>query len=98
MGIFNTLISAPSWIPHSVRKILDPLFLFLMVALSIATIVVILMQKATTDKIGAVGGESDTYIDKNKGQGKERGLKIATLVLGACLVVVSILYFLIQIK
>lgn len=99
MGIFNTIISEISWISYEVRKVLDPLLLFAMVGLAIATVVVILMQKGTAEGIGTIGGgESETYMGKNKGQSKERRMKVLTMVLGGLLVVVSILYFLFQIK
>lgn len=96
MGFTQALLLEISWISADVRRVLDPMLLILMVVLAIATIVVILMQKATSDNVGAISGESETYIGKNKGSNKERTLKIVTMVLGGCLLVVSVLYYVFQ--
>lgn len=98
MSIFNYLLNEISWLPYSVREVLEPTLLIAMVVLGIATIVVVLMQKGTSDNIGTISGESETYLGKNKSQDKEKMLKLITLILGALLVIVSILFFLIQIK
>lgn len=80
-----------------VRRILDPILITLMVALAIAVTVVILMQKSTSDNIGTIaGGNNDSSLDgKNKMRSKDKTLKIVTLILGACLLVVSVVYFII---
>ncbi len=65
----------------------------LMVLLAIAIIVIILMQKGTNDNIGVIGGETDTYMGKNKGQNKEKKLKLATSIIGGIIVVLAIIYF-----
>ena len=58
--------------------IFKDILVVLMVLLAIAIIVIILMQKGTNDNIGVIGGETDTYMGKNKGQNKEKKLKLAT--------------------
>lgn len=78
---------------YTAIHIIQNILIILMVLLSIAVIVVVLMQKGTSDNIGAIAGESETYMGKNKGQDKERTLKIVTCVLGGLIMVMSIVYF-----
>lgn len=68
-----------------------------MVLLAIAIIVLILMQKGTNDNIGVIGGETDTYMGKNKGQNREKKLKLATAIIGAIIVVMAIIYFILAV-
>lgn len=77
------------------RAIIQPILIVLMVVLAIAVTVIILMQKATSDNIGSIaGGNNDSTMDgKNKTRSKDKTLKITTIVLGACLLVVSVVYF-----
>lgn len=70
----------------------DILVIF-MVILAIAIIVLILMQKGTNDNIGVIGGETDTYMGRNKGQNREKKLKLATSIIGGIIVVLAIIYF-----
>lgn len=80
-----------------VRKYLEPILIVLMVVLAIAVTVVILMQKSTSDNIGTIaGGNNDSSLDgKNKTRSKDKTLKITTLALGVCLVIVSVVFFVI---
>lgn len=92
------MLAAISNIPYEVLAVLNPLLLILMTVMSIATIVVVLMQKSVEANIGAISGnETDTYMGKNKGKSKEAKLKIATIVMGALLLIISLAYFIIQI-
>ena len=63
---------------------------------SIALIVVTVMQKSNQDDVSAItgGSSSDTYYNKNKEMTKEKKLKIATIVLACVLVVSAIAFFL----
>lgn len=98
MEFLTTMIAATTnIIDGRVWKILEPTLIFIMVAFAIATIVVILMQKGTSDNIGAIGGESESYMGKNKGLNKDRTLKILTIVFGALLVITSIIFFILQV-
>ena len=92
------VMSAIANIPPEVMAVLNPLLLILMTLVSIATIVVILMQKSQEANIGAISGsDTDTYMGKNKGKSKESILKKLTIAFGAVLLVVSVVYFLLQI-
>lgn len=79
-------------------RIVQSVLVILMAVLAVAIIVIVLMQKGTSDNIGAIGGgETDSYMGKNKGQNKERALKIATAVIGGVMVVVAIVYFVLMV-
>lgn len=73
------------------------ILVILMVLLALAIVVIILMQKGTSDNIGVIGGEADTYMGKNKSQNREKKLKLITAILGAIIVVLAIVYFVLTI-
>lgn len=62
---------------------------------SVALIVVTLLQKSNQDDVSAItgGSSSDTYYNKNKEMSKEKKLKIATIVLACILVASAIAFF-----
>ena len=91
--MINSFITMLGVVDYTAIKIVKDVLVVFMVLLSIAVIVIVLMQKGTNDNIGAIGGESETYMGKNKGQNKERMLKILTSFLGGLIVVLSIIYF-----
>ncbi len=74
-------------------NIFRDILVIIMVLLAIALIVIILMQKGTNDNIGVIGGETDTYMGRNKGQNREKKLKLVTAILGGIIVVLAIIYF-----
>ena len=81
-------------IPKEVRTAVCSTFICLMAIAAIALIVVVMMQKGTQDNISAISGGSnnDTFFGKNKGRSREGKLKIATIVIGILLVILSIVY------
>ena len=94
MNMLNSLMMlmcAPS--DYTGINIFKDILLVIMVLLAIAVIVVVLMQKGTNDNIGVIGGETDTYMGRNKGQNKEKKLKLATAIMGGIFVVLAIIYF-----
>lgn len=68
-------------IDTSVQEALKITFGVFMVLISIALVILILVQKGTNENVGALSGSSETYYGKNKMHSKERTLKIVTLVL-----------------
>ena len=93
MSMINSFITMLGVVDYTTIGIIKDVLVVFMVLLSIAVIVIVLMQKGTNDNIGTIGGESETYMGKNKGQNKERTLKIVTSILGGLIVVMSIIYF-----
>lgn len=98
MNLFYSLIAASdiSWISAEARDILEPMLMIFMVLLSIASIVIIMMQKANPDNVGAISGETETFMGKHKGGTLESRLKKVTIALLVCLLIVSVFYFIIQ--
>ena len=97
MSLFNSFIFMLGAIDYTGIKIAKDILVIFMTLLAIAIIVVVLMQKGTNDNIGAMGGDSETYMGKNKGQDRERSLKIATAVLGGLIVALSLIYFILEV-
>ena len=84
-------ITADAW------KVIDAVLIILMALLSIAIIVVVLMQEGETGGVSAIsGGSSDTFYGKNKGRSREQILKRVTLILGAVMLVVSVVFFVLK--
>ena len=87
------LPSVANWISESF-PIIRLVLLILMVVLSIGMILVVLFQPSSDDGMGAISGQvSDTFYSRNKGRSLEGVMKRLTIVLGICLFVVSILFF-----
>ena len=75
------------------KEYLQPIFMILMALSGIATIVLVLLQKGSSDNISAIGGGStETYVGK-KPRSKDRNLKIDTVICGALMLLFSIGYF-----
>ena len=69
-------------------------FTIIMAIVSIAIIIVVLMQESETGGVSAIsGGSNDSFYGKNKKRSKEQILKIVTLALGAFMLVLSIVFF-----
>lgn len=97
MNLLNTAMMMLSAVDYEGINIFKGILLIFMVIVAIATIVVVLMQKGTSDNIGVIGGETDTYMGRNKGQNKEKKLKLATAILGGIFVVMAFIYFILSI-
>ncbi len=80
-------------IPYATRQAVTTAFMILMVISAIAMIVIVLMQKGTSDNVGVITGASDTYYGKNKEKGKEGLLKKVTFALFAFIIVCAIICF-----
>jgi len=78
-------------------SIMTPILMILMVLLAIAITVIILSQKGNTSEITAIsGGNQNAYLNKNKTEDRASRLKKWTYILGAAILVTSILYFVLQ--
>lgn len=86
-------------IPAEVTNWLNPTIKIIMTLVSVATIVIVLMQKGTNDNIGVIGGqETETYAGKNKAKSKESILKKLTIVMGVLFLVLAVLFFITYIE
>ena len=76
-----------------IETYLQPIFMIAMALVGIATIVLVLLQKGSSDNISAIsGGSTETYVGK-KPRSKDRNLKIGTVVCGVLMLLFSIGYF-----
>ena len=92
--MLDFLLSA---ITKEARGVIANVLIILMTVISIAIIVVVMMQEGETGGVSAIsGGSSDTFYGKNKGRSKEQILKRVTLILGAVMLVLSVVFFLIK--
>ncbi len=77
-------------------QIIAPILMILMVLIAIALIIVILSQKGDPSEVTAISGTSSGYAGKNKAEDSATRLKKLTYILGGAMLVVSVLYFVIQ--
>ena len=86
-----------SAISNDARTVIKEVAIILMTVISLAIIVVVMMQEGETGGVSAISGgnSSDTFYGKNKSRSKEQILKRTTLILGAVMLVLSVLFFVI---
>lgn len=83
-------------ITFNARTIASGVMMIVSVVISIALIVLILMQKGNTSNVGAItGGNSETYYGKNKARTADSRLKLGTTILGITLGVIAIVFFIV---
>ena len=84
-------------IDPNARTVIANILIILMAVISIAIIVVVMMQEGETGGVSAISGSNnDTFFGKNKGRTKEQILKRVTLILGAVMLVLSVVFFLVK--
>lgn len=84
-------------IDPNVRTIVSNILIILMSVISIAIVVIVMMQEGETGGVSAIsGGTNETYLNNNKGATKEQKLKRATLILGAVMLVLSVVFFIVK--
>ena len=79
------------------HRILSYTLIALMAIAAIAIIILILLQPSNSSGIDALGGSSETFFGKNKGKSIEAKMKKWTWICLALLVVLSIVFFILQI-
>lgn len=81
------------WITDSF-PIVRMVLIILMVVLSLAMVLVVMIQPSNSEGMGAISGQSnETYYSKNKSKSLEGIMKRLTIIIAICLFVVSILFF-----
>ena len=89
----DLLLSA---ITTQARTIASGVILCVVVALAIAEIVLVILQKSDSGNISAIaGGQQETFYGKNKGRSLESKLKLWTIILGVLMVVLCVVFFII---
>ena len=90
----NILMAA---IDPGVRSIISNILIILMSVISIAIIVVVMMQESETGGVSAIsGGTDEKFYGQETGRSKEQILKRVTLILGAVMLVLSVVFFIVK--
>ncbi len=76
---------------------LSSALIILMAVAAITAIVLVLLQPSNSSGIDALGGSSETFYGKNKGKSIEAKMKTWTWICLAILVVLSIVFYVLQI-
>jgi len=70
--------------------------MIVMLVFAIAMIVIVMMQRGTTDNVGVITGATDTFYGKNKAKSNEGRLKKITYAIFVLILVTSVVYFVIS--
>jgi len=87
-------VEAAGWVVESF-PIIKIVIMSLLALLSIAMIVLVVMQKSNTNGAGAITGQTDTFYNRNKGATLQGKIKVLTIIT-AVLIMVLCLTFLIM--
>ncbi|MCR4875520.1 MAG: preprotein translocase subunit SecG [Clostridia bacterium] len=87
-------MASAALIEYEVAHVLRIVDAVLLLILSLAMIVVVLMQKPVTGNIGTIAGEdTQTYAGRNKGRSKESILRIITISIAVTMAILAIFFF-----
>jgi preprotein translocase subunit SecG len=93
LNLYNLLDTPVEF--YSQYKVVCMILILLMGAAALTAIILVLLQPANSSGIDALGGSSETFFGKNKGQSSEEKLKKWTWICLAVLVILSIVFFVI---
>ena len=82
---------APGWYQPVVYAVLG-----LIVAISVAVVVLVLAQPSQENGLGALSGSAETYFEKNKAKRGEQRMKKLTVILAIVLAVLCVLFAVLQ--
>ena len=89
--MLNFLVAALS---GEARSLIADILTVIMAVLSLAIIVVVMMQESETGGVSAIsGGSNDSFYGKNKKRSKAQILKIVTLAIGLLMLIISVVFF-----
>ena len=94
-GYFINLVGAINITP--LLEVLYPTVMIFMTLLSVFMIFLVLSQDGNTNNLGAISGNTETFLGKNKVRTKESRFKRMTIYNGIALLVTSIAFFIILI-
>lgn len=79
------------WIVESF-PIIKIVIMCLLAVLSIAMIILVIMQKSNTNGVTAISGQSDTFYNRNKGATLQGKIKILTIIDAVSILVLCIAF------
>ena len=74
------------------HDVIKPIFLVIMALCAIFIILVVLFQPGNTSGIGALGGQTETFLGKNKSKTFEHRMKVLTVVSSIVFAVLCIVF------
>lgn len=80
----------------SVYRALSLTMIILMAVAALAAVILVLLQPSNSTGIDALGGSSETFFGKNKGKSIEAKMKKWTWVCLAILLVLSVIFYILQ--
>ena len=89
---FNLIAAVSNGVANSF-PIIRIVIISLLIALSVLLIVVILLQPAKQEGVGAISGSADTFFSKNKGRTREGMLLRLTVIIAIVMFVLVLFYF-----
>ena len=80
---------------NEVKSIVAGVLMCIIAALSIALIVLVLLQRGTGDNVSAITGGSnkENFFAKTKGGSKQRTLRLLTIIFSSVIAVLAIVFF-----
>ena len=94
MLLANANLNETQFMVLSIVKIA---LLIVMALCALFIIVVVLFQPGNSSGVGALGGQTETFLSKNKGKTRESKLKKMTVVSFILLAVISITFAILQV-
>lgn len=91
MAIISGMLSAAD--TYVIINVFSIIFMVLMVLLSIAMIIVVILQEGNTSNLGAVSGAAETFFGRNKAKTLDAKFKRWTIFIAVSILVCSIVYF-----
>ena len=82
---------------ETVHNVLLIAMIVLMAIAAVTAVILILLQPSNSSGIDALGGSSETFFGKNKGKSIEAKMKKWTWICLAVLIVLSIVFYVLQI-
>lgn len=82
---------------HLFYRVLSIIFMSLMVLFSVIMIIIVMLQQGNDSNLGAITGGAESFFGKNKAKTLEAKFKKWTILVAAAILVVSILFFVVQI-
>ena len=94
--ISNLLAPLPEAGIYTVYRIVTLVLLLIMMVAAVVAIVIVLFQPGNSTGIDALGGSSETFFGKNKGQSIEYKMKKWTIIVLVVLAILSVLFFILR--
>ena len=98
LKLMNLLVPAKGAELYGLWFGLSLTLVILMAAAAVIAIVLILMQPSNSSGIDALGGSSETFFGKNKGKSIEAKMKKWTWICLAVIIVLSIIFYILQLE